>query len=180
MGSPYIGQISMTGFSFAPYGWAFCNGQLMSIAQYEALYALIGTTYGGDGVQTFALPDLRCRLPIHQGTGQGLSTYVIGQAAGTEQVTLTTGQLPSHIHSFYATSASATSARPNNNLAAVPYQGILPSLYTIPTSGQAPNVKTLNPQAIGQSGSNLPHPNMMPSLGVSFIIALTGVYPSQN
>jgi microcystin-dependent protein len=180
MGNPYVGQISMTGFSFAPYGWAFCNGQLMSIAQYETLYTLIGTTYGGDGVQTFALPNLQCRLPIHQGTGAGLSTYVIGQISGSENVTLLTGQLPQHIHTFYATSACATSVRPNNSLTAVPYQGISPSFYTIPTSGQAPNVKNLNPQAIGQSGSSLPHPNMMPSLCVSFIISLFGIYPSQN
>jgi microcystin-dependent protein len=180
MGNPYVGQISMTGFSFAPYGWAFCNGQLMNIAQYDTLYSLIGTTYGGDGTQTFALPNLQCRLPIHQGTGAGLSTYVIGQISGTENVTLQTGQLPQHIHTFYATSASATSVRPNNSLMAVPYQGNLPSFYTIPSSGQAPNVKYLNPQAIGQSGSNIPHPNMMPSLCISFIISLFGIYPSQN
>ena len=180
MGTPYIGQISMTGFSFAPYGWAFCNGQLISISSNPTLYNLIGTTYGGDGVNTFALPNLQCRLPVHQGTGQGLSTYVIGQLAGVENVTLLTGQLPNHIHTFYATSASATTVRPNNSLAAVPYQGNQPSFYTIPTSGQAPNVKTLNAQTIGQSGSNLPHSNMMPSLCVSFIIALVGIYPSQN
>ena len=180
MGTPYIGQISMTGFNFAPYGWAFCNGTLLPISNYEALYALIGTIYGGDGTTTFALPNLQCRLPIHMGQGQGLSQYVIGQASGTENVTLLTAQMPSHPHTFYATSASANALKPSGALAAVPYQGVTPSFYTIPTSGQAPNVKNLNPQAIGPAGSNLPHPNMMPSLCLSFIIALQGIYPSQN
>jgi microcystin-dependent protein len=180
MGNPYIGQISMFGGNFAPVNWAFCNGQLVDIANNNALYSLLGTTYGGDGVTTFGLPDLRCRLPVHQGTGQGLSPYVLGQAAGTENVTLLTPQMPSHNHTFYATSASATSVTPTNNLAAVPYTGNLPSFYTIPTSGQAPNVKNLNPNAIGMSGGNQAHPNMMPSLSISFIIALYGIYPSQN
>jgi microcystin-dependent protein len=180
MGNPYIGQISMFGGNFAPVNWAFCNGQLVDIANNNALYSLLGTTYGGDGVTTFALPDLRCRLPVHQGQGQGLSNYVLGQRSGSENVTLLTAQMPSHNHTFYATSASATSATPTNNLAAVPYTGISPSFYTIPSSGQAPNVKNLNPNAIGMAGGNQPHPNMMPTLCISFIIALYGIYPSQN
>jgi len=180
MANPYLGQISMFGGNFAPFGYAFCNGQLLDIGNNSALYSLLGTTYGGDGQTTFALPDLRCRLPVHQGQGQGLSNYVIGQRSGTENVTLLTAQMPNHNHTFYATSASATSASPASNLAAVPYTGNLPSFYTIPTSGQAPNVKNLNPNAIGMSGGNQSHPNMMPGLSISFIIALQGIYPSQN
>jgi microcystin-dependent protein len=180
MGTPYLGQISMFGGTFAPYGWAFCNGQLMDIASNTALFQLLGTIYGGDGVQTFALPDLQCRIPIQMGQGQGLSTYVIGQKAGSENVTLLAGQMPQHIHTFYATSNSATRALPNNALPAVPYGGQLPSFYTIPTSGQTPNVKNLNPAAIGLSGGSQPHSNMMPTLCLSFIIALQGIFPSQN
>src|ERR1700736_4946531 len=101
MPNPYIGQISMFGGSFAPVNYAFCNGQLLDIANNNALFSLLGTTYGGDGVTTFGLPDLRCRLPVHQGTGQGLSPYVLGQAAGNENVTLLTSQMPSHNHTFY-------------------------------------------------------------------------------
>jgi microcystin-dependent protein len=179
MGNPYLGQISMIGCNFAPAGWAFCNGQLISIAENSALFNLLGTTYGGDGVQTFGLPDLRCRIPVHQGTGAGLSTYVLGQRAGTENVTLLPTQMASHFHSFFATSACASSKTPTNSLAAVPYMGNLPSFYTVPTSGQ-PNVKTLNPQAIGMSGGSQPHPNMMPTECISFIIALVGIFPSQN
>ena len=180
MASPYLGQISMFGGAFAPFGWAFCNGQLLSIAQNDALYALLGTIYGGDGQSTFALPNLQCRIPIHQGTGQGLSTYVIGQLAGSENVTLIQNQMPQHIHTFFATSASASSVRPNNLLTAVPYTGISPSFYTVPTSGQSPNQKNLNPAAIGLTGGSQPHPNMMPTLCISFIIALQGIFPSQN
>jgi len=180
MGTPYLGQISIFGGTFAPYGWAFCNGQLMDIATNTALYALLGTIYGGDGVSTFALPDLQCRIPIHMGQGLGLSAYVIGQKSGTENVTLTTAQMPQHNHTFYATSTSATRASPNNMLAAVPVGGQLPSFYTIPTSGVAPNAKQLASTAIGLAGGSQPHPNMMPTLCLSFIIALQGIYPSQN
>ena len=121
MSSPYIGQIILVGFNFAPQGWAFCNGALLAISEQETLFNLIGTTYGGDGQTTFALPDLRGRVPVHVGQGPGLSSYVIGQAAGVENVTLNVNQLPQHAHvvSPAASSGEQTSNRPDNNFPAV-------------------------------------------------------------
>src|ERR1700722_5900322 len=114
MAQPYLGEIRMFGGSYAPFGWAFCGGQTMSISQNSALYNLIGTTYGGDGVNTFNLPNLLCRVPVHQGQGSGLSNYALGQQGGTETVTLTTSQLPQHTHMAMGSSAGARSANPAN------------------------------------------------------------------
>ena len=179
MTSPYLGQITMFAGNFAPIGWALCNGQLLAISQNTALYQLLGTTYGGDGVSTFALPDLQCRLNVHQGTGLGLSTYVLGQLAGTENVTLLTGQMPQHTHSMNATAATATATKVAGNLLpGVPTTGASPSLYTLVTTS-SPTFSPMLGTSCGTAGQSLPHSNQMPSLCLSFIIALEGVFPTQ-
>ena len=165
MSQPFIGEIRMFGGNFAPVNWAFCEGQVLSISEFSALYNLIGTTYGGDGVTTFNLPDLRGRLPMHLGTG-----YVIGQPGGTEQVTLTTQQIPSHSHVVAAKTAGNASSP-----SGAAYGGDSSSIY----STKAPSTP-MNPAMVGIGGSGLPHENRMPFLAVSFIISLYGVFPSQN
>jgi microcystin-dependent protein len=173
MSDPYIGEIRMFGGNFAPVGWSFCNGQLLSISEYTALFQLIGTTYGGDGVSTFALPDLRGRLPISQGTGQG-GSYALGQAAGTETVTLTTAQMPAHAHSFVGSTAEVEVATPANGVFATSADTPFYAPYN-PGKGA-----TLNAAVVGSAGGSQPHDNMMPSLCVTFIIALEGIYPQQG
>jgi microcystin-dependent protein len=173
MSSPFLGEIRMFGGNFAPYGWAYCDGALIAIAQNEALYTLLGTTYGGDGVNTFALPDLRGRTPVHQGTGQGLSTCVLGQRAGSESVTLSVNQYPAHTHPFSASTDAGSVPGPGGD--------VLAGSLTIKayTDGVA-NV-SLNPAALAPSGGGAQaHDNMQPFLCISFIIALNGIFPTQN
>ena len=176
MSTPMLGEIRLMGCTFAPRGWMFCNGQLLAIAQNDALFALIGTTYGGDGVTTFALPDLRGRVPLNQGQGPGLSPYQIGQMAGTETVTLLANQLPMHTHQAFATTAAATTGEPGT--------GVLPgtvsdqTMYVTDISGGAPF--TLSPQSTTTAGGSQPHENCMPTLAVSFCIAVEGIFPSRN
>jgi microcystin-dependent protein len=165
MSDPYTGEIRPWAPNFAPVGWAFCNGALMSIAQYDALFQLIGTTYGGDGQNTFALPDLRGRIPIHQGNG-----FVIGQVAGEESVTLIANQVPAHTHTVNAQSAVGTSASPSSGFWAASDL----DAFTSASSDSA-----LNPNAIAPAGSSTPHNNMMPFLSLNFIICLNGIFPSQ-
>lgn len=172
MSNPFLGEIRMGGFNFAPRGWAFCIGQLLPIAQYDALFALVGTTYGGDGVTTFALPDLRGRIPINQGQGPGLSNYVMGQKAGTESVTLTTAQIPSHSHVITAASSGTRSANPVGNLLGSGEADIY--------NHDGANGVAMSPNAIAQSGGNQPHDNMQPYLCINFFIALEGIFPSRN
>lgn len=167
---PFLGEIKMVGFNFAPVGWALCDGQLLSIAQNTALFSLLGTTYGGDGVRTFALPDLRGRVPVHQGQGPGLSPYNTGQAAGSETVTLTTNQMPTHTHQANASSSGATQPTPQGNV----WAASRTDLYNA-----TPNA-AMSTQAIGTAGGSQPHPNIQPYLCVNFIIALQGVYPSRS
>jgi len=171
MSDPFIGEIRMFGGNFAPLSWATCSGQLMAIAQNDALFALLGTTYGGDGQTTFGLPDLRGRLPIHQGQGPGLSPYVLGQAGGTESVTLTTSQIPGHNHLVSANGAAGSVDTPTNNYWAASASSA--SIYSdkAPSATMAPT----NP-----AGGNLPHDNMSPFLCVTFIICLEGIFPSRN
>jgi microcystin-dependent protein len=166
MGSQYIGEIRMFAGNFAPLDWALCNGQLLPISQYEALYQLIGTTYGGDGTNTFALPNLQSRIPVHQGSG-----FVLGQLSGSEQVTLTTQQIPSHTHTANATNVAADQASP---------KGYIWAQSTLNQYGTNPPTTAMSPAAIGNSGGSTPHDNMTPYLVVNFIIALFGVFPSQN
>ena len=169
MPEPYVGEIRMFGGNFAPAGWMFCEGQLLPISENVTLFNLIGTTYGGDGQSTFALPDLRGRLPIHQGIHQG-TTFTLGQSGGVEEVTLTVQQLPIHTHPLLASSDPATVPNPQNNVAAAtatatPYFNISPAT-------------PLSPQSIGPTGGSQPHTNFQPYLCVSFIISLFGVFPS--
>ena len=170
MAQPYIGEIRMFGGSFAPQSWAFCDGQLQSIAQNNALFSLLGTTYGGDGQTTFALPDLRGRFPLHQGTGGG-ATYAMGQVAGVETVTLTVQQIPAHTHTPMANSGAGNQASPAGNVWAASALGQF--------SSSAPGV-AMNANALTNSGGSQPHDNMPPYLVITFIIALFGVFPSQN
>ena len=170
MASPYVGEIRMFGGNFAPAGWAFCNGQSLPISENEVLFQLIGTTYGGDGQQTFALPNLQSRLPVHMGNG-----FVIGQAAGVEQVTLTTSQTPAHNHALLATSNAASGTAPSSS--------VLPGRTTIatvtPYGSDAP-FTPISPAAISVVGGSQPHSNMQPFLCINFIISQFGVFPSQN
>lgn len=158
--------------AYAPEGWAMCNGQLLPISGYEALFSLIGTTYGGDGVTNFALPDMRGRVPISKDVRPG-STYALGQAGGTETVTLSSTEMPKHTHAVNAQSAAGTRTAPSNGFwATAPV-----TAYEVPgTSMLAP----MKPQSVGVAGGNQPHENMMPFLTLSFIIALSGYYPNVN
>jgi len=172
MSNPYLGEIRLVGFNFGPRGWAICAGQLLPISQNDALFALIGTTYGGDGQNTFQLPDLRGRLPINQGQGPGLSNYVLGQRAGTESVTLISQQIPQHSHVVNAASTGTRSSNPSANLLGSGEADI----YTHDNA----NGVLMSPSTIAPSGGSQPHENMQPYLCVNFIIALEGVFPSRN
>lgn len=171
MAQPYVGEIRMFGGNFAPLGWAFCNGSLLSISEYETLFNLIGTTYGGDGQETFAVPDLRGRIPIHMGQGPGLSNYVIGQIGGTENVTLNVNQIPAHNHLMLVSGTAASASTPQGNSLA----NATPNLYLrdVPTG-------IMSNASINLAGGNQPHENMMPYLCVSFIISLFGIFPSPS
>lgn len=172
MSSPYLGEIRMFAGTFAPLGWALCAGQLLPISQNDALFALIGTTYGGDGQSTFALPDLQGRIPIHMGRGTGLTPRVIGENGGSETVTLTSAQLASHSHAFPASINAAAAGDPLNNVVAN-----TGAAFVYSTS--SPNV-AMSPSAINPAGGSQPHDNAMPFLCVNFIIALEGIFPSQS
>jgi len=171
MSEPFIGEIRPTGFNFAPSGWALCQGQLQSISENEALFSLIGTTYGGDGQNTFALPDLQGRVPIHQGTDPvSGATYVIGQRSGSETVTLSPSQIPAHTHVLNAQSGNGSVSSPSGNFWAA---SVLDQF-----SGVAPS--TPMAAVVGQSGGNEPHDNMPPYTVLNYIISLFGIYPSQS
>lgn len=178
MSDQYLGEIRMFGGNFAPTGWALCNGQLVSISQNAALFSILGTTFGGDGVQTFGLPDLRGRAPLHWGQGTGLSTYTLGEQTGTETVTLLQNQMPAHTHQVNASSSNGSSASAHGAVpaTAAPARGenTGPEIY-----GTATNT-TMNAQMISVSGGSQPHSNLQPSLCVSFIIALQGIFPTRN
>ncbi len=179
----YIGSILMVGFNFAPVGWALCNGQLLAIQQNTALFSLLGTSFGGDGVRTFALPDLQGRVPIHMGNGNGLSPYVIGQNGGVEGVTLLATQLPQHLHTVAipCSTANATANSPANAVPAIVQAPGGRGLEATP--GYAPAATAGQPMAPVNSalaGGNLPHANIQPYLTVNFIIALQGIFPSRS
>jgi microcystin-dependent protein len=174
MSNPYVGEIRMFGGNFAPIGWAFCNGQILPISEFETLFNLIGTTYGGDGESTFAVPDLRGRAMIHQGTGPGLSTYVIGQAAGVEQVTLTTNQIPAHTHVPLGVTSGGNSPSPQNAYWSALNSG--QNYYSQTATGGV----AIAANAIQPAGGNQPHENLPPILAISFIISLFGIFPSPS
>jgi microcystin-dependent protein len=169
MADPYVGEIRMFAGTFNPSGWQFCSGQLLSISQNATLFNLIGTTYGGDGQNTFALPDLRGRTPIHTGTGGGQS-YAQGQQGGVENVTLTTQQLPTHSHPFTVQGGGGGSLTPGGNFLS---GSTLGQYAPTPATGVSANM-------LAATGGSQPHDNLMPYLTVNFIISLFGVYPSQN
>lgn len=168
MAEPFVGEIRMVGFTFAPKGWAMCNGQILPINQNTALFSLLGTTYGGDGQTTFALPDLRGRVAIHVGQGPGLSSYSQGEVLGSESVTLTTGEIPPHAHSVLTSKDEETTNRPDG---AYPTVG---GIYATTQDGSAPMAPG------GNTGGNQPHPNLQPLLVMNFVIALQGIFPSRN
>jgi microcystin-dependent protein len=172
MAQPYVGEIRMFGGNFAPAGWMFCEGQLLPISEFETLFNLIGTTYGGDGQSTFALPDLRGRLPVHQGTSNTGSAYVISQTGGTETVTLTTTQLPAHSHGLVASTAPGSAAGPGGN--------VLGASGTVAMYSAHPPSQSLNSGSLSAVGGSQPHDNFQPYLCVSFIISLFGIFPSQT
>lgn len=171
MSDPFVGEIKMFAGNFAPRGWAFCDGQLLAVSQNNALFSLFGTIYGGDGRTTFGLPDMRGRVPIHHGSGPGLSPRQIGSKAGAESVTLTSDQIGDHNHTFTASSAAAADNSPANNTVAKA------SGANIYGTGSA---NVLNAAAITQTGQGQSHTNLMPTLCVNFIVALLGTYPSRS
>lgn len=175
---PFIGQILMVGFNFAPQGWALCNGQLLSISQNTALFSLLGTTYGGDGVTNFALPNLQGRVPIHAGQSPGTSSYTLGQQAGTENVGLNVGNLPQHTHTANCSNTPGPNANPTGGVWAQvnDASGRSPVIY--PGYATSANAQ-MAPTAIGPTGGNQPFSVVQPYLCVNFIIALQGIYPSR-
>ena len=165
MAQPYVGEVRMFGGNFAPAGWQFCDGSLLPISEYETLFQLIGTTYGGDGESTFAVPDLRGRIPIHQGNG-----FILAETGGAEEITLTVSQIPAHSHPFLGSTASGTVTNPSNSFLA---SSTVVSLYAAETANAA-----MATNAIGSVGGSQPHTNFQPYLCVSFIISLFGIFPS--
>ncbi|GFZ88524.1 phage tail protein [Dyella caseinilytica] len=179
MATPYVGEIRL--FTYAngriPVGWLACDGSLQSINAYQTLFMLIGTTYGGDGQTGFCMPDLRGRIPLHQGQGQGLSVRVRGQTGGFETVTLTTPNLPQHTHSYWATTAAASKNVPSNTLELASLNN--DEMYTTVVTPSLPAL-VLAPQSVGVTGGSLPHDNTMPTLPLTFCIAYAGIYPPQS
>jgi microcystin-dependent protein len=173
MGEPFVGEIRMFAGSFAPAGWAFCDGQTMPISENDTLFTLIGTTFGGDGEETFNLPDLQGRVPMHQGTGKDGITYTIGEKAGSESVTLTTQQIPIHTHTFTGKTTNGTEASPAGALLAT-------STSLQPYAQVSPSDASFAANSITPVGGSQPHENMQPFLVISFILSLFGVFPQQT
>jgi microcystin-dependent protein len=167
MAQPYVGEVRMFAGNFAPAGWMFCEGQLLPISEYETLFNLIGTTYGGDGQSTFALPDLRGRLPIHQGNG-----FTLAETGGVESITLTVSQIPSHTHALLAAATNGNQVSPLANVLANSFN-VTPYINDV-TNGN------MNAAAITSTGGSQPHNNFQPYLCVDFIISLFGIFPSQT
>jgi len=165
MAQPYVGEVRMFAGNFAPAGWMFCEGQLLPISENETLFQLIGTTYGGDGQSTFALPDLRGRLPIHQGNG-----FILAETGGAEEITMTVSQIPAHSHALLASSSASSLTDPGGNVSA--QSGTFDQFQTTP--GTTP----MAPQSVASTGGSQPHTNFQPYLCVNFIISLFGIFPS--
>jgi microcystin-dependent protein len=167
MAQPYVGEIRMFAGNFAPAGWMFCEGQLLPISEYETLFNLIGTTYGGDGQETFALPDMRGRIPIHQGSG-----FTLAETGGAEEITLTVQQIPAHNHAFLVSTGPAGQSSPSNS--------VLGNSSSIDLYREDVTSVSLSSSAVGSVGSSLPHNNFQPYLCVDFIISLFGIFPTQT
>lgn len=174
MSEPFLAEIRMFGFNFAPRGWAMCNGQIMSISQNTALFSLLGTYYGGDGKTNFALPNLQASAPIHQGQGPGLTLRSLGETGGVQTVTLIQNEMPSHNHPVGCDTGASSVAAPTNGMWATGGRG-RPSAY----SSNAPNT-AMSAQGFGVAGGSQPHNNMPPYLTVIFCIALQGIYPQRG
>ena len=172
MSTPYIGEIRMFGGNFAPSGWLLCQGQLLPISEYDTLFNLIGTTYGGDGQETFAVPNLASRVPVHMGQGPGLQNYTIGEAAGVETVTLTTQQIPQHTHPMLASLNTAEQTQVSGQ--------VLANSGTAQMYFEEAPATAMNASSITAAGGNQPHENVQPFLCINFIISLFGIYPTQN
>lgn len=177
MSEAYVGEIRIFAGNYAPRQWSFCQGQLMSIAENNALFSLLGTTYGGDGRVTFGLPEMRGRLPVHQGLGAGLSSRPLGARFGAEGTTLSTNQIPAHTHTYNASSDIANSPNPGSDVLASQNDGDLPYAAT---PADPANLQNMNSQTLSMAGGSQAHNNMMPSLSMSFIICLYGIYPSRS
>lgn len=171
MSEPFIGEIRMFGGNFAPKGWAFCDGRLLAIATNSALFAILGTTFGGNGTTTFALPDLRGRVPMSFGNGPGLTPRVLGEMSGEEKHTLISPEMPAHNHVVSCNNSGANAGRPG---------GALPGVSGTSIYDSAADGSTMNPQMIGIAGGNQAHNNIQPYTVLNFIIALQGIFPSRN
>jgi microcystin-dependent protein len=169
MGQPYVGEVRLVGFNFAPQGWMTCQGQQIAISENTTLFQLVGTTYGGDGQQTFNLPDLQGRTPINMGSN-GSNNYVIGQKGGVETVTLTTNQIPAHTHNLQASSNAVSVNTPTNNTVGA----------NIKTYSSAAPATAMNGSMIGSSGGSLPHQNLQPYLVLNWVISMFGIFPTQS
>jgi microcystin-dependent protein len=169
MADPFVAEIRIFPFNFAPKGWAFCDGQILPISQNTALFSLLGTTYGGDGKSNFALPNMQGNAPMHPGQGPGLSLHDLGETGGSETVTLLESEFPSHSHAVNASAADGTTGAPNGQLVA---KGVGVNMYTTTFTAT-----TLNPNAVAPAGGDQPHNNMQPYLTLNFCIALQGVFP---
>ena len=170
MSEPFLGMIIIVPYNFAPRGWAFCSGQILPIAQNTALFSLLGTTFGGNGQTTFALPDMRGRCALSSGQGPGLSSYTLGEVAGTETITLTVNQIPAHPHTVLANGESNTTGKPANNYPATN------GAYNPANDGTQMAAGMIPPSG----GGNQPHDNMQPYLVLNYCIALEGIFPSRN
>jgi len=181
---PYVGEIRAFAGNFAPASWAICDGRLLSIADYSTLFTLIGTTYGGDGQTTFALPDLRGRLLVSQGRALSGTTYSLGLNGGTESVTILQSTMPSHSHAFNVSTQSGTTVNASNNFLAAPVDPTAtnPQIveFYVPNSAPGISIHTLKANSLTTSGGSQPHENRMPYLTISYIVSLFGVFPSSN
>lgn len=172
MSNPFVGEIRIFAGNFPPQGWMICNGATVPISEYDTLFALIGTTYGGDGQSTFALPDLRGRVPIHKGQGPGLSNYVIGQSGGSETVTLTTANMPTHTHALKASSGVSNGSAGR--------AGVLAATAAVNMYGSEVPASPMAAQAVSPLGGSQAHENMAPFVSINYIISLFGIFPNQN
>lgn len=180
MSNQFIGEIRIFAGTFAPRGWAMCQGQLMSIAQNTALFSLLGTYYGGDGRVTFGLPDLRGRTPVHQGQGPGLSLYDVGEMVGSENVSLLISEIPAHNHLVSVSNAAGTVTDPTNAISAQDNTGTVRAPTTTAMEYTTPATATLNPTAMSVVGGSQPHSNLQPYVCITYIIATEGIFPSRN
>jgi microcystin-dependent protein len=181
MAQPFIGQILTFAGTFAPLNYALCNGQLLQISQNTTLYQLIGATYGGDGVQTFALPNLQSRVPVHVGQGNGLSAYVLGEPGGSEDVTLSTSELPSHTHAINVVTGPGTLATPGGSTYLATQAPTPAGNADAYLAYSAANIQIpLASNSVTQTGQSLPHPNIQPVQAITYCIALYGIFPTQS